>query len=302
MQDEEVVLLEHLGRGKKALSVNIAFTDHSNAGKYYPKSTHRRLSDRELYTPTLEDMLHTAARKTQAIFKISSYGKGTKRIAGHLCYISRRGKLELEDQDGKKISGTSSQKEIIDGWSAEFGKRVSSRDTIHLVLSTPPGTNSQQAYLAGKEFLEKEYKYSMHEYLFLLHNDTDHPHVHVVVKMVSRLGNKLDPRRAYLRRVRQEYAKICRSYGIEVEASARAERGLSGPSMTIDKFYTPKKSKEKYINQNTIHIIYKNNLLKKSYSLTSEEKLLRRNFLIRKQYIDKAREIEQKSYRVSKKK
>jgi type IV secretion system T-DNA border endonuclease VirD2 len=297
--NDELTLLEYLGRGKKAHSSKHVFCELSHATKYYYKSKSQEVPELEGYIPSLADMLQTACNKTQAIFKISSYGKGVKRIAAHLSYISRWGKIGLEDQDGKKIIGTKTQKEIIDGWSVEFGKRMNSRDTMHLVLSAPPGTDRFKAYLAAKEFLAKEYKSSNHEYLFAVHNDTDHPHVHVVIKMVSNHGFKLDPRKAYLNRVRQDYAKISRFYGIQVEASSRAERGLSGQSTKSEFVQMRKKGRIPRVDTELIGKIKAELTTQVVSNHPSELKIQKRNQVIRKRYIEKAKALEQKSNKIS---
>lgn len=292
--EDELRLLNHLGKGKKAKPSSF-HQQYSTSDKYWRKASGDIASNKRTFVLSLENMLHTASGKTQAIFKISSYGKGQKRIAAHLSYISRRGRLELEDQDGTKVSDLKSQRETINNWSSDFGKRIDSRDTVHLVLSTPPGSDRESALKAAKEFLAKEFKENHHDYLFVAHNDTNHPHVHAVIKMVSHLGNKLDPRKAYLNRVRQDYAEICRSHGIQVEASSRAERGLAGQSEKSE-FVQMKKSNRKPEADVRMEQMVQNERCKADLTPhASEEKMIKRNQIIRKRYADKANALAQKS-------
>jgi hypothetical protein len=158
-----------------------------------------------------------------------------------------------------------------------------------LVLSTPPGTNRDNALKAAKEFLEVEYKAGGHEYLFVAHNDTDHSHVHAVIKMVSSYGNKLNPRKAYLNRIRQCFAEICRSHGIKVEASSRAERGLSGPSTRSEFVQMRKGGRQPQADINLIDKIKNEQQVGNKSKYLSEDNMLRRNQLIRKRYADKAK-------------
>ena len=287
-------LLENLGRGKaknKALYFEKKHTNSNNSRTPY----NNKKTQKKDFIPTLSEMVHTALKKTQAIFKITKYGSGEKKIYNHLTYISRNGKLNLETQDGYKITNLKAQKQLLKEWSIDFGTRLRSRDTMHLVLSTPPGTDRKKSLEAAKEFLEKEFKSIGHDYVFVQHNDTDHPHVHCVIKMVSHIGKKLDPRKAYLYQVRKEYAKICRSHGINVEASSRAERGLSGESQRSE-FVQMKKYQRR---PNVDHILIGKVQNERHHSDVplhpAEKKMQKRNQIIRKRYAEKALECVKKA-------
>jgi len=66
-------------------------------------------------------MLKLTARKApEVVIKISGGGKGMRSIKNHFNYISRNGKLELEDQDGNKIRGREEIKDLRDEW--KYGK------------------------------------------------------------------------------------------------------------------------------------------------------------------------------------
>ncbi len=287
--EEENNWIELLGKGRKARNSYLAPAQFNKGHQYYERPKKVASTINAIYTPTLTDMLHTASRKTQAIYKISSFGKGQKKIAAHLSYISRRGQLELEDQNGDKLLSLKEQSTALSIWSEDFGDDPRSRNTMHLVLSTPPGTIRDNALKAAKEFLEREYKAGGHEYLFVAHNDTDHPHVHAVVKMVSSYGNKLNPRKAYLNRVRQCFAEVCRSHGMKVEASSRAERGLSGPSTRSEFIHMRRTGRQPQADINLIDKVKNEQQLGKKSKHLSEDKMLRRNQIIRKRYEDKAK-------------
>jgi hypothetical protein len=293
---DEFILLDNLRRGRKACKSLSSYTSTNNVSDkyhYYRKSSS---GSKQPYTPTINDMLQTASRKTQAIFKISSYGKGLHKIAAHLNYISRRGKLELEDQDGNKLLSLQEQKQILKSWSPDFGDNPRSRDTMHIVLSTPPGTDREKAFNAAKEFLENEYKTSNHEYLFVAHKDTNHPHVHAVIKMLSNYGQKLNPRKAYLHQVRQKYAEICRSHGIDVEASSRAERGLAGITTRSELVQMRMRAHKTQVDTKLVQKIESERQLHEIPTHPSEEKMQKRNQIIRKRYADKATRLALQSY------
>jgi hypothetical protein len=60
-----------------------------------------------------------------------------------------------------------------------------------------------------------------------LHTDQPQPHVHLVVKAVSEQGERLNIRKATLRKWRQDFAANLRELGVEANATERAVRGVS---------------------------------------------------------------------------
>jgi hypothetical protein len=65
-----------------------------------------------------------------------------------------------------------------------------------------------------------------HEYVFALHTDEPHPHVHLTVKLRGFDGKRLNPRKADLQDWREAFAREMRDQGIEAEASPRSVRGV----------------------------------------------------------------------------
>lgn len=286
--EDELHLLDRLSRGRKADSTQIVFGDkyrHHQKNSPPVKKVERKTTD----------MLRTAAGKKQAILKISSYSKGRKKVLEHLRYISRQASLELEDQDGKKIKEFQEHREYISYWEIDFSTNKRSRDTMNLILSTPPGTDRQKALDASRDFLATEFGQDGHEYLFVRHDDTEHPHIHAVIKMVSVYGKKLNPRKAYLREARERFAEKCRAYQIDVESSPRYERGLSGRSKRSE-FVQMKRDKRKpNVDQTLIQKVIDERRGVSVDPHPAEEKMLKRNQQIRKRYAEKAKQLRQKS-------
>lgn len=286
--EDELHLLDCLARGRKANSTHIIL-----GGKYHH---HQKNSPpvKKVERKT-SDMLRTAAGKKQAILKISSYGKGRQKVLAHLRYISRQGKLELENQEGNKIKALKEQREYIRNWEIDFATNKRSRDTMNLILSTPPGTDREKALAASRDFLATEFGQDGHEYLFVPHDDTMHPHVHAVIKMVSVYGKKLNPRKAYLREVRERFAEKCRAYQIDVEASPRYERGLSGRSKRSEFVQMAINKRKPNVDRVLIQKVVDERKASFIDLHPAEEKMLQRNQLIRKRYAEKAQQLRQKA-------
>jgi Relaxase/Mobilisation nuclease domain len=284
-------ILEDLIKGKKAKNT---YKNRYAHPKKDNKNGTNRITYKGSFNRKTSDMLRTASGKKQAILKITSYGKGEK-IRNHLRYISRRGVLELEDQDGKKITTISEQNALLRYWSLDFDNIKNSRDSLHLVLSTPPGSDRESAKNTAREFLKGEYGKLGHEYLFVAHNDTDHPHIHAVIKMRSIYGKKLDPRKVDLRKARKKFAEKCRDHGIEVEASSRAERGLSGKSKRSELVQMNRSKRTPHVDKTLIEKVKKEREEGKTNQHPAQEKTLKRNQIIRKRYAERSRMLKERA-------
>ena len=70
---------------------------------------------RRLTPEQIDHIRRTVRRDPEVMVKVLSRGAGDfKAVAKHLDYISRRGKVELETDDGDRLSGTSSAD--LDSW------------------------------------------------------------------------------------------------------------------------------------------------------------------------------------------
>jgi len=157
---------------------------------------------------------------TEVMVKITGFGKGQPQVKAHLDYNTRNGKLELENERGDIFSGKEQVKEMFKEWGQDFGdhkRRNSQRDTLHMVLSMPEGTDPESVKNAARDFAKETFSRN-HEYVFALHTDEPHPHVHLTVKMLGFDGKRLNPRKADLRHRREDFAQAMREQGVDAEA------------------------------------------------------------------------------------
>jgi len=157
---------------------------------------------------------------TEVMVKITGFGKGNTHVKAHLDYNTRNGKLELENERGDIFSGKEQVKEMFKEWGQDFGdhkRRNSQRDTLHMVLSMPEGTDPESVKNAARAFAKETFSQN-HEYVFALHTDEPHPHVHLTVKMLGFDGKRLNPRKADLRLWREDFAQAMRDQGVDAEA------------------------------------------------------------------------------------
>ena len=170
-------------------------------------------------------------RAPQVMVKVTGGGRGMKAIAAHFRYISKNGRLEIEDQRGETMRGKDTLRDLADEWrfggslipdDAEPGHR---REAFNIMLSMPRGTDPLTVQRAAREFAKVELV--DHKYVMVLHDHQVNPHVHISVRAESRHGKRLNPRKADLHRWRETFAEKLRGHGIEAEATRQATRGRS---------------------------------------------------------------------------
>lgn len=168
-------------------------------------------------------------RVPQVMVKVTGGGRGMRAIAAHFRYISKNGRLEIEDQRGEFVQGKDVLHDLAEEWrfsgsyipdGAEPGHR---REAFNIMLSMPRGTDPLTVQRAAREFAQVELR--DHKYVMVLHDHQANPHVHISVRAVSTLGKRLNPRKNDLHRWRETFAERLRGYGVEAEATRQTTRG-----------------------------------------------------------------------------
>lgn len=167
-------------------------------------------------------------RVPQVMVKVTGGGRGMKAIAAHLRYISKNGRLEIEDERGETTRGKESLHELADDW--RFGGSLiedvsDRREAFNIMLSMPRGTDPLTVQWAAREFAKTEL--ADHKYVMVLHDHQANPHVHISVRAESKHGKRLNPRKTDLHRWRETFAAKLQERGIEAEATRQATRGAT---------------------------------------------------------------------------
>jgi hypothetical protein len=188
-----------------------------------------RLRDPKRHADTIRLRIQATLRRTpQVMVKVTGGGRGMKAIAAHWRYISKNGRLEIEDERGQKEQGMQALREFYDEW--KYGGSLIEdvshrREALNIMLSMPHGADPQIVLKAAREFAEIEL--ADHKYLMVLHEHQANPHVHICVRAESKYGHRLNPRKADLQRWRQVFAERLREWGVEAEATRPAVRGTA---------------------------------------------------------------------------
>jgi len=191
-----------------------------------------RLSQEEV-----ELVSRTVRRTPEVMVKVLSRGgQELKAVGRHLAYLNRGGDLEIEADDGQRLSGKGVEKELLEDWDLDLEEHRRKADLeswsnrsppklVHkLMFSMPVGTPPDKVLAAVKNFAREEFGLK-HRYAMVLHTDEPHPHVHVVVKAMSEQGARLHIRKATLREWRRGFARHLRALGVAANATDRSVRG-----------------------------------------------------------------------------
>lgn len=170
-------------------------------------------------------------RAPQVMVKVTGGGRGMKAIAAHFRYISKNGRLEIEDQRGETMRGKDALHDLAEEW--RFGGSLipddpeprHRREAFNIMLSMPRGTDPLSVQRAAREFAHAEL--AGHKYVMVLHDHQANPHVHISVRAESKHGRRLNQRKADLHRWRETFAEKLRGHGIDAEATRQATRGRS---------------------------------------------------------------------------
>ncbi|EHR71201.1 hypothetical protein BurJ1DRAFT_2367 [Burkholderiales bacterium JOSHI_001] len=165
-------------------------------------------------------------RAPQVMVKVTGGGRGMKAIAAHFRYISKNGRLDMENERGETLRGKDTLHGLADDW--RFGGTLIDeqgfrREAFNIMLSMPRGTDPLAVQRAAREFAKAEL--ADHKYVMVLHDHQANPHVHISVRAESRHGLRLNPRKADLHRWRETFAERLREQGIDAEATRQSSRG-----------------------------------------------------------------------------
>jgi hypothetical protein len=169
-------------------------------------------------------------RAPEVMVKVTGRTRDASHLAAHLAYIARHGALEAEDRDGNLLDGRVAIKELAEDWSAvalaDSRRRANSPFSVSIVLSMPAGTDPFALCDAARAFAREAFD-DRFDYIFVLHTDAEHPHVHLAVRALGDHGERLNPKKADLEAWRQSFAQALRERGVAAEATPRRARGIT---------------------------------------------------------------------------
>ena len=143
-----------------------------------------------------------------AVVKVVGWRKGPTPTRTTLAYLLRKADQAVDDWERQVTSA----RDVIDTWALS---EHDGRSSVHIVCSLPNHDPAKE-WLVAREAAQE--LFHDHPYVCALHTDTEHPHVHVVVRARDYHGKKLRIDRASLAHYRETLARCGRARGVRVEA------------------------------------------------------------------------------------
>ena len=213
----------------------------------------------------IELLTRTVSRVPEVMVKVSGGAKSAKSAIAHLQYIDRRGRLEIETDDGQTLIGKGAAVDLASSWDLDAaasenrtpyrGKagRVPAKLVHNVVLSMPRGTPPDKLVYAVRAFAREKFGLQ-HRYAMVLHTDQDHPHLHLVIKALSEEGRRLNIRKSTLREWRSLFALQLRAHGVAANATERAVRGQNRLAFKSDIYRAAKRGESRYLRERVTRI------------------------------------------------
>jgi hypothetical protein len=177
----------------------------------------------------------------EAEFSDVQWAHGVEGATIRLAALTKAGQFSAETEGGlsleaaadrsfaKKPSNANRQKpegfnpalEIAKAWRPSM-RSSAPRDFAHVILSAKPGTDQEAFMDAARATLAREF--AGHEYVFVMHTNRQHIHVHAAVRLTHETGEKLDPNIQDFARWRETLAEEARRRHIPMEATRRFDQ------------------------------------------------------------------------------
>lgn len=189
--------------------------------------THASASRRAIAT-----MDRTARRVPEVMVRITGRQNGGGHVLANFTYISRLGhggdkQVDLFTSDGDVLHDGRDMQILAQDWqeweSGDNARRQGST-SISMILSMPAGTDPERLEAAALEFAREEM--ANRSWVAALHQDRDHPHVHLTIARRDHDGRRFHPGRDDLFRYRQRFAEKLREQGIDANATPARARGI----------------------------------------------------------------------------
>ena len=166
-------------------------------------------------------------------------------------YISRNGKLEIEDQDGFAHGSKEQVEAVVRQWGlqSQIPQEESAEDRRahgrRIILSMPAGTPTDGFKAACRKWAQDTL--TGHDYLMAFHtpeNDqrTTQPHCHILLRTIGYDGRRFHVDNARREEMREHFAVCLREQGIEANATQRWQRGVTRRSLGQPEFHNARKA------------------------------------------------------------
>jgi len=169
--------------------------------------------------------LRAALGSQEVMVKVISHGRDLDSVRRQLRYVARDGEVPLERSHGEIVEG---DRDAIDAvaeeWAIAFrDHKGRARNSIHMVVSAPTGSDRDAVENAAREFAVETFGANW-DYALARHDDTPNPHVHIVAETRGMDGTLFSVAPDDIQPMRERFATECWREGLDVTATPRAVR------------------------------------------------------------------------------
>jgi hypothetical protein len=179
---------------------------------------------------TAEQFARLERRAPQVMVKVTKPTFGAAHTFQNMTYISRHCEEEIFDQDGSLFVRDEELERLADDWhqqnqdAYDGEQRYRGPDARRLQFSMPRGTDPIALRNAVSATARHVFG-DRYDYVFALHTDRPHPHVHLTMRAVSHDGEALRINKDDLLYLRRSMAVELRMRGIDADATPQIARG-----------------------------------------------------------------------------
>jgi hypothetical protein len=191
------------------------------------RTTRVRLKPTERATAEVASAVGRALGRSIAI-RAATFHHGEPETLKALARLGHGGERAITTDNGLVLRSQDERLALAQGWRRFMASRQT-RDTMHLIVSSRPGTE-RAAFLAATRSWLKD-TFGRHEYLFTVHDNTAHTHVHALIVIRTRdRYERLKTSPAVLQAWRERFAERAREQGIAMFAERRLAQGQARPT------------------------------------------------------------------------
>lgn len=153
-------------------------------------------------------------KSKEVVIKITSSGKSVKSIKNHIDYISRNGNEKIIDKDGLEVQSNTDRKHLASQF-IDFPES-DKRETLNIVFSYHEASR-KHLLEAIKSTIDN--KYPDNYYVMAVHEDTNNPHCHVILKLENSKGKRINPNKKDLQDLRDNFSKELNKFGYKSKST-----------------------------------------------------------------------------------
>ncbi|MHB9502541.1 MobP1 family relaxase (plasmid) [Pseudomonas amygdali pv. morsprunorum] len=183
----------------------------------------------------------------EMMVKITGSASTASGIKNAIDYMSHDGELSLYDDEGNEWNGPEGLSELKDNLinsgaiaptaNANEDADQLKKQTHNIVFSPPPSekVSREELFDTVRETLKE--KYPDNAFVMAYHDNTEKPHVHVVLKISDKNGQRMDIKKQDLRQLRTTMSLKLQGLGYNVKATHKRDFALKdhlkhGPERT----------------------------------------------------------------------